>query len=148
MDAENPVGILEFGVFGLVLLGTKPNTMANSYRDLDVYKISFDLFIRTHRFTLLLPKYEMFELGSQIRRSADSVNSNIVEGYGRRRYKNDYIKFLTYSHASNDETLNHLKKIYLLYPELTDAVELAKEYDLLGGKLNRFIAYVVKNWKT
>lgn len=26
--------------------------MAKTYRDLDVYKISFDLFIRTHRFTL------------------------------------------------------------------------------------------------
>lgn len=27
----------------------------------------------------------MYELGSQLRRSADSINSNIVEGYGRKR---------------------------------------------------------------
>jgi len=32
-------------------------------------------------------------LGSQIRRSADSVVSNIVEGYGRRMYKAEYVRF-------------------------------------------------------
>ncbi len=84
--------------------------MALSYKDLDIYKISFQLFIKTHRFSLKLPKYELYELGSQIRRSSDSVNSNIVEGYGRNRYKFDFLKFLNYSHASNDETVNHLRK--------------------------------------
>lgn len=64
--------------------------MAQTYKDLKVYQLSFDLFIRTHRFSFRMPKHETYELGSQIRRSADSVNSNIVEGYGRRRFKNDY----------------------------------------------------------
>lgn len=123
--------------------------MAKTYKELDVYRISFDLFIRVHRFTFRLPKYETYELGSQLRRSADSVNSNIVEGYGRKRYKNDFVKFLVYSHASNDETINHLRKIEKLYPELMeDANQLRKEYDLLGGKLNKFIEYVINNWKT
>jgi len=81
--------------------------MALSYRELDIYQIAFDLFIKTHNFSLELPKYELYELGSQLRRSSDSVNSNIVEGYGRKTYKNDFIKFLIYSHASNDETINH-----------------------------------------
>ena len=54
-----------------------------SYRNLDIYKISFDLFIKTHKISFLLPKYELYELGSQLRRSADSVITNIVEGYGR-----------------------------------------------------------------
>ncbi|UGU17392.1 four helix bundle protein [Sinomicrobium kalidii] len=71
--------------------------MTTSYRDLDIYKISFELFIKAHRLSLRLPKYELFELGSQLRRSSDSVNSNIVEGYGRKKYKNDFVKFLTYS---------------------------------------------------
>jgi len=122
--------------------------MAKTYKDLDVYKISFELFIRTHRFSFRLPKYETYELGSQIRRSADSVNSNIVEGYGRKQYKNDFIRFLVYSHSSNDETLNHLKKIEQLYPDLAnDAQLLIEEYDLLGKKINKFIAYVKSNWR-
>ncbi len=32
-----------------------------------------------------------------------SIHSNIVESYGRRRYPNDYIRFLTYAQASCDE---------------------------------------------
>jgi len=123
--------------------------MAKTYRDLDIYKISFDLFIRVHRFSFQMPKHETYELGSQLRRSADSINSNIVEGYGRNRYKNDFIKFLVYAHSSNDETINHLRKIEHLYKELKeDANQLINEYDLLGGKLNNFITYVTINWKT
>lgn len=66
--------------------------MGNSYKDLDIYIKSFDLFIRTHRFSLKLPKHELYELGSQLRKSSDSVNSNIVEGYGRKCYQKDFIK--------------------------------------------------------
>jgi four helix bundle protein len=54
----------------------------------------------------------MYEEGSQIRRSSKSVKSNIVEGYGRRRYKQEYIKFITYALASNDETLDHLETLF------------------------------------
>ena len=123
--------------------------MAQTYRDLKVYQLSFDLFIRTHRFSFRMPNHETYELGSQIRRSADSVNSNIVEGYGRRRFKNDYLKFLIYSHSSNDETINHLRKIKQLYPTLAEETkQLISEYDLLGGKLNKYIQYVENNWRT
>jgi four helix bundle protein len=119
-----------------------------SYKDLDIYTISFDLFITSHMFTMKLPKYEMYELGSQIRRSADSVNSNIVEGYGRRAYKQDYLKFLTYSHASNLEVYNHLEKIAVLYPDLAEEAQtLGKKYDALGIKINNFINYVTREWR-
>lgn len=54
-----------------------------SYKNLDIYKMAFDLFLKTHKATFLLPKHELFELGSQLRRSSDSVITNIVEGYGK-----------------------------------------------------------------
>jgi len=110
--------------------------MAKSYKNLEVYQISFQLFIRAHKFTFRLPKYETYELGSQLRRSADSVNSNIVEGYGRKKYKKDFNKFLIYAQASNDESINHIKKIEVLYPDLsTTAKYLITEYNKLGIKL-------------
>jgi len=56
-----------------------------SYKDLEVYNLSLVLAVATHRMTLTLPKYEMYEVGSQIRRSAKSISANIAEGYGRRR---------------------------------------------------------------
>jgi len=34
-----------------------------------------------------LPRFEMYEEGAQIRRSAKSIVANIVEGFGMRRYK-------------------------------------------------------------
>lgn len=106
-----------------------------SYRNLDIYKMALDLFLKTHKVSFLLPKYELFELGSQLRRSSDSVITNIVEGYGRSCYKNDYIHFLVYSHASNDETINHLEKLIILYPNVSLEFEsLRNEYNILGGK--------------
>ncbi len=120
-----------------------------SYEDLDIYKISLLLFYEIHPASLLLPKHELYELGSQIRRSSDSVNSNIVEGYGRKRYKADCIKFLVYSHSSCLETKGHLLKIRHLYTSLIPDVDrFINDYDILGAKIYNFIKYVESSWKT
>ena len=59
-----------------------------SYKDLEIYVNSMNLFLKLYPQTLLkLPKYELYELGSQLRRSSDSVVSNIVEGYGEENIK-------------------------------------------------------------
>lgn len=63
-----------------------------SYRDLEIYKRGLALFLETHAVSLKLPKYELYELGSQLRRSSDSVITNSVEGYGRKRYQADFYK--------------------------------------------------------
>ncbi|KFF00741.1 intervening sequence, 23S rRNA [Chryseobacterium formosense] len=118
-----------------------------SYRNLDIYKIAFELFPKVHKASFLLPKYELYELGSQLRRSSDSVITNIVEGYGRSVYKNEYYRFLVFSHASNDETINHLEKIIILYPEFSAEFEILKQqYDFLGGKINNYKKWVKENW--
>jgi four helix bundle protein len=84
-----------------------------NYRDLEVWKLARQASISIHRMTLEdLPKFEMYEEGSQIRRSVKSVRSNIVEGYGRRRYKQEFIRFLIFAHASCDETIDHLETLF------------------------------------
>ena len=110
--------------------------------------MSDDLAVRVHKMSLTLPAYEMYEEGSQIRKSSKGITSCVVEGYGRKKYKSDFIKFLIYSHASCDETILHLNFI-------NDTHEIDKEemnylldaYNELGGKINRFIQYVEKEWK-
>jgi four helix bundle protein len=62
-----------------------------NYKDLEIYKLSYDLAIKIHKFSLKLPKYEMYEEGSQIRRSSKGITSCIVEGYGRKKYKADRV---------------------------------------------------------
>jgi four helix bundle protein len=120
----------------------------SSYKDLEIYQIFFALAKRIHIASLKLPSFELFEQGSQIRRSSKSVKDQIAEGYGRRRYKPEFIKFLIYSQSSCDETTCQLEMITDLYPGLFDFQELYLEYDNLGKKINSFIQYVETNWKT
>ena len=61
-----------------------------SYRDLEIYQLSYELAVKVHKFTLGLPKYEQYEEGSQVRKSSKGITSCIVEGYGRRKYKADF----------------------------------------------------------
>ena len=105
-----------------------------SYRDLDIYNESKKLAIEVHKISLKFPKLELYEEGSQVRRSSKSVTSNIVEGYGRRRYKADYIKYLIYAQSECDETIVHLDFLFeteSLKDEST-YLRLKTEYDTLS----------------
>lgn len=118
----------------------------SGYKELEIYRIAFELSIKLHNSSLKLPNFELFEQGSQIRRSSKSIKDNISEGYGRRRYKPEYIKYLVYSQASCDETLNHLEALVVLYPEITDFNNFISEYNTLGKKINNYITWVENNW--
>jgi four helix bundle protein len=84
-----------------------------SYKKLDIWQLSRENVNQIHEMTIqTLPKFELYETGSQIRRSSKSVKSNIVEGFGRKEYKMEFIRFLTFALASNYETLDHLETLY------------------------------------
>jgi len=119
----------------------------SSYKDLVVYQIAFQLAREVHLLMLKLPKQEAYELASQVRRSAQSVRANIVEGYGRRIYKADYVRFLANAHASLLETISHLEMLKELYPSLISN-DLLNRYEELGGKIYNYMAYVQKKWRT
>lgn len=118
-----------------------------SYKKLEIWQLARELTIEIHKMTFTLPKFEQFEEAQQIRRSGKSVRSNIVEGYGRRRYKADFIKFLIYSLSSNDETVDHLETLFetesLKDEPLYNSLHL--KLDLLGKKLNSFIQAVERD---
>jgi four helix bundle protein len=118
----------------------------NSYRDLDIYKMSYSLAVKVHKMTLGLPKYELYEQGSQVRRSTKSIKDNIVEGYGRKRYKQEFIRFLVFAHASCDEAVSQLTMIDEIHFESKGLTDLLSEYEVLGRKIYKFIDYVEKNW--
>jgi len=122
-----------------------------SYRNLDVWQLARELTTEVHTMTIrTIPKFEMYEVGSQIRRSMKSVRSNIVEGYGRRRYKQDFIRFLTYALSSCDETRDHLEVLHetgSLADRQTYAA-LARKLEELGKKLNNFIASVERDHRS
>ncbi len=118
-----------------------------SYRDLDIFIESRRLAIEIHKLTLTLPKFELYEEGSQVRRSSKAVTIAIVEGYGRRRYKADYIKHLIYAQTECYETINHLDFLFQTKSMANTAEyeRITKEYDVVSMKINRFIQWVENN---
>ena len=120
----------------------------SGYKDLEIYKKAYELSIRIHKESLKLPAFELYEQGSQIRRSSKGIKDAIVEGYGRRKYKADYIKFLIYSIASCDETNNHLVSIAELYPDLVGFAEIKPEYEKPGKIINNYLQYVELHWNS
>src|SRR4030042_3693186 len=118
---------------------------ALSYRDLEIYRMAHQIGVEIHVFSLDLPKFELFEIGAQLRRSSKSISANIVECYGRRKYKAEFIRFLIYSHSSCNETIEWLEYIRDCHSDLSDrATELLTKLDELGRKINRFISAVNK----
>ena len=52
-----------------------------NYRDLEIWKLAREAAVSVHRMTPCeLPKFEVYEEASQIRRSVKSIRANIVEG--------------------------------------------------------------------
>ena len=86
------------------------------------------------------------EEASQIRRSSKSISSNIVEGFGRRRYKNDFIRFIIYALASCDETRDHMEFLYETGSLKDESLfqDLRRQYDILGKKINTFLKRVIE----
>ncbi|WP_346864382.1 four helix bundle protein [uncultured Draconibacterium sp.] len=120
----------------------------SSYNDLDIYKIAYELAVEVHHLSLTLPTFELYEQGNQIRRSSKSIKDNIAEGYGRKRYKAEFVKFLTYAQASCNETTSQLSMISILYFSENPLNELIERYNHLGSKINKFIQYIESNWRT
>ena len=101
-----------------------------SYKKLEIWQLAREAVILIHDLSFELPKFELFEQGQQIRRSIKSVKSTIVEGYGRRRYKAEFIKFLVYAQASNDETIDHLETLFE-----TASLKDERKFQFILGKL-------------
>lgn len=119
-----------------------------SYRDLNIYKDAHQLAVKIHKQSLLFPKFELYEEGSQIRRSSKAVSVAIVEGYGRKRYKADFIRFLIYAQSECDETIEHLDLLFetasFVDKEMYD--NLKSEYIKLSKQINSFVDWVEINW--
>ena len=79
-----------------------------------------------------------------------SIRSNIGEGYGRRRYKQEFIHFLTYAQASCDETTDHLEMLFETGSLVDEPLfkDLSRRLDELGRKINLFTQAVEANHRT
>ena len=119
--------------------------MANSYKDLRVWKQSVDLALEISRYTQNFPKHELYGLTSQLRRAAVSVSSNIAEGKGRSSDK-ELILFL---HHSRGSLLELETQVFiaseLAYIEESQAKHLLSQVEDLAKALNALINSLKKS---
>jgi four helix bundle protein len=116
--------------------------MAETYRDLKVWRRAMDLVVDVYRCTATFPKTEVYGLTSQMRRSAVSVPSNIAEGKGRFSRK-ELVQFLFRARGSLLELETQITIGQELgYLELEDGKRLinliAEVGRMLNGMVNTF----------
>ena len=78
-----------------------------TFKDLKVWEKAHKMVLEIYKATKKLPSEEKFGLILQLRRSASSVPTNIVEGF-KRRGKRDNAHFLNIADASLEETKYHI----------------------------------------
>ncbi len=99
-----------------------------------------------HKKTRHLPTFEMCETGRQVWKSSRSARSNLVVGYGRQRYKNDFIRFVIYAFASNDGTIGHIESLWECGSMKDENLDMElKSSDIKSGeKLNHFLTTLIE----
>lgn len=75
-----------------------------SAKDLDVYKLAYNLSMQIFEVSRTFPPEEKFALTSQIRRSSRSVCMNLREAWAKRRYEAHFLSKLTDCDGENSET--------------------------------------------
>lgn len=81
---------------------------ANSYRDLEVYKLSRELCRQVFEMTKEFPKEEKYSLTDQIRRSSRSVGAQVAEAWAKRRNEKHFISKLMNADGEQQETQHWL----------------------------------------
>ena len=85
-------------------MASEPNKRVNSAKDLDVYKLAYELAMTIFEISKDFPPEERFALTTQIRRSSRSVCLNLREPWAKRRYEAHFISKLTDCDGENSET--------------------------------------------
>ena len=76
---------------------------AKSFQDLIVQRKAHVFVLAIYAATKNFPRYELYGLTSQLRRSAFSIPANIAEGF-RKKSINDKARFLNIAEGSLEET--------------------------------------------
>jgi len=79
-----------------------------SFRDLKVYQLAFDLQQQIFKLTKQFPREELYSLTDQIRRSSRSIGANIAEAWHKRRYVATFVNKLTDADGEQGETQHWL----------------------------------------
>ncbi len=110
-----------------------------TFRDLNVYKLSVELQHEIFTLTKKFPKEELYSLTDQIRRSSRSIGANIAESWQKRRYPAHFVSKLSDADGEKAETQHWLdtsvKCKYLPRKEHKMLLEKCRKIGRMLGKM-------------
>lgn len=119
--------------------------MITVFTDLEVYQESYKLTLLIHKEIQKLPRYELTDLGSQLRRASKSIPTNIAEGWAKRVHIKEFKKHLNIAIGSANEMEVHISLARDLgYWKSEICSDFSLQYNRLGGKLNN----LKRNWRS
>ncbi|NBC67159.1 MAG: four helix bundle protein [Bacteroidetes bacterium] len=112
----------------------------DSFRDLEVYKLSRELASSIFELTKRFPNEEKFSLTDQVRRSSRSIGAQIAEAWAKRRYEKHFISKLTDADGEQQETQHWIEVATdCEYLNESEANQLIAEYQKLGKMIGTMI---------
>ena len=122
-----------------------PNQTIKNVKDLKVYNLAYTLALKVFEIIKKFPKEETYSLTDQIRRSSRSVAINIREGFAKRKYEQVFIRHLTDSLGSSEETRGWLNFSFdFEYVVKSEYENLDKQYD----EINAMLYSLINNWQS
>ena len=112
----------------------------NSFKELEVYKLSRQLAKEVFEVSKLFPKEEMYSLTDQIRRASRSIGGQVAEAWGKRRYEKHFVSKLTDADAEQMESQHWVGEASDCgYISATEAQHLNSGLEEVGRMLNSMI---------
>ena len=118
-----------------------------TYEDLDVYQKLCKLHLEISELSFMFPKFELNEIGSELRLSSNAAPASIAKGYSTRHHTS-YIERINQALGDIRQTKHHLniacKKSYIdktIYSEFVDQYEEC-------SRLLKSLEKSVNSWKS
>jgi four helix bundle protein len=126
-----------------------PEQKIKNFTDLIVWKEGHKLVLFVYSLTKKFPKEEVFGLVSQMRRAVVSITSNVVEGFGRKGYR-EKIQFYYLAQGSLIELTNQIiisKDIKYISENEYDSLITQSEnvHRLLQGLITKSKSFLIPN---
>ena len=115
------------------------------FSELRIYQLAVQFETAAEELIKKIPYYWEIEQVDQVSRSTASISANIVEGFNRRFYPKDYIRFLNIALSSSDESQHHFTILFAKKCiDKTSYDFYLKAYRDLSIRILNFILYLKK----
>jgi len=112
-----------------------------SFRDLRVYRLAFELQQQVFELTKRFPREELYSLTDQLRRASRSIGGNTSEGWQKRRYPALFVSKLTDADGEQAETQHWLdSSLACGYITAEEHEPLIEKCEAIGKMLGRMLA--------